>query len=180
MSTRDGRYCIVYNGEVYNFRELRTELEKEGHRFSTDHSDTETLLLGFAEAQEKVLDQLNGMWAFVIYDRAEKTLFGARDRFGKKPFYYFHRGTDFAFASELTALLEHPQVSRSVSKLSLQKYFAYGYIPAPLALLDGCAKLPGGCYLTYDLDGSGPLLGIEFGKVAPHLHLSRFDFVIGA
>jgi asparagine synthase (glutamine-hydrolysing) len=151
MSTRDRRYCIVYNGEIYNFRELRAELERRGHRFSTDHSDTETLLLGFAEAQEKVLDQLNGMWAFVIYDRAEKTLFGARDRFGKKPFYYFHRGTDFAFASELTALLEHPEVSRSVSKLSLQKYFAYGYIPAPRSVIRDVWKLPAGHWFRFDL-----------------------------
>ncbi len=151
MTTRDGRYCLVYNGEIYNFRELRSELENKGHRFSTDHSDTETLLLGFADAQEKVLDRLNGMWAFVIYDRTEKTLFGARDRFGKKPFYYFHRGTDFAFASELTALLEHPEVCRSVSKLSLQKYFAYGYIPAPRTVIRDVWKLPAGHWFRFDL-----------------------------
>jgi asparagine synthase (glutamine-hydrolysing) len=151
MATPDGRYCIVFNGEIYNFRELRKELEEDGYRFSTDHSDTETLLLGYARSREQILPRLNGMWAFVIYDRTEKVLFGARDRFGKKPLYYFHRQNDFGFASELTALLLHPNAPKSVSQISLQKYFAYGYIPAPRTVIQGIWKIPAGHWFRFDI-----------------------------
>jgi asparagine synthase (glutamine-hydrolysing) len=150
MTTPQGRYSIVFNGEIYNFLELRKDLEKEGYRFSTDHSDTETLLLGYARSREKILPLLNGMWAFVIYDRTEKVLFGARDRLGKKPLYYYHRGTDFGFASELSALLRHPSAPKSVSQTSLQKYFAYGYIPAPRTVIQGIWKLPAGRWFRLD------------------------------
>jgi asparagine synthase (glutamine-hydrolysing) len=152
MSTPDGHYSIVFNGEIYNFLELREELERDGYRFSTDHSDTETLLLGYARSREKILPLLNGMWAFVIYDRIEKILFGARDRLGKKPLYYFHRGTDFGFASELTALLRHPGAPKSVSQISLQKYFAYGYIPAPRTVIQGIWKIPAGHWFRFDIE----------------------------
>jgi asparagine synthase (glutamine-hydrolysing) len=154
MITHDGRYCIVFNGEIYNSLELRDELEKKGYRFSTDHSDTETLLLGYIDAREQILSRLNGMWSFVIYDRTEKVLFGARDRFGKKPLYYFHRGDNFGFASELTALLRHPSVSKSVSQISLQKYFAYGYIPAPRTVIQGVWKIPAGHWFRFDMASS--------------------------
>jgi len=151
MITHDGRYCIVFNGEIYNSLELRDELEKKGYRFSTDHSDTETLLLGYVDAREQILSRLNGMWSFVIYDRTEKVLFGARDRFGKKPLYYFHHGDNFGFASELTALLRHPSAPKSVSRISLQKYFAYGYIPAPRTVIQGIWKVPAGHWFRFDM-----------------------------
>src|SRR5678815_4484887 len=84
--------AVVFNGEIYNHMELRAELEAEGHVFATDHSDTEVLLHAYGEWGETFVERLNGMWAFVIYDRGRHRLFGSRDRFGKKPFYYFHEG----------------------------------------------------------------------------------------
>ena len=95
---------VVFNGEIYNHRELRAELEARGHRFRTDHSDTEVLIHGYAEWGEDLPARLNGMFAFCIYDRARKRLFLARDRFGEKPLYFARQGDLFAFASELSAI----------------------------------------------------------------------------
>lgn len=145
MSTPDGLLTIVFNGEIYNHAELRAELEAKGCLFRTDHSDTEVLLHGYQEWGEGMLERLNGMFAFAIHDSAAGTLFLARDRFGKKPLHWFHREGVFAFASELTALLDHPAAPRSESVMALKKYFAYGYIPAPLSAIEGIRKLPGGC-----------------------------------
>jgi len=153
MWSADGRRAIVFNGEIYNFAELRRELEQDGQVFRTDHSDTEVLLAAHAVWGDAMVDRLSGMWAFVIYDKVEKRLFGSRDRFGKKPFYYHHapaRGL-FAFASELDALLQHPDVPRDVCAQAVRKYFAYGYVPAPLAMTEGARKLPGGHSLSFDL-----------------------------
>ena len=144
MSTADGEFTIVFNGEIYNHAELRAELLAMGHSFQTDHSDTEVLLEGYRAWGEKMLELLNGMFAFAIYDRRGGQLFLARDRFGKKPLYWFQQGGVFGFASELTALLHHPAAPRNESALALKKYFAYGYIPAPHSIIAGISKLPGG------------------------------------
>lgn len=152
MWNEDQTIGVIFNGEIYNHLELRRELLAHGHRFQSRHSDTEVLVHGYEEWGPALVDRLHGMFAFVVFDRNRKRLFLARDRFGEKPLYYCHHAKGFAFASELSALALHPAISRTLSRRALQKYFAYGYIPAPLALLDGCAKLPGGCYLTYDLD----------------------------
>ncbi len=152
MWTADGQLGIVFNGEIYNYADLREELTKLGHRFHTDHSDTEVLLIAYREWGEEMTSRLNGMWAFVIYDRAARRLFASRDRFGKKPFYYCHKGGDFIFASELRAMDHHPAVPRSLSILALKKYFAYGYIPSPHSIYEGVRKLPAGCSLTFELD----------------------------
>ncbi len=165
MWTRDGRIGVVFNGEIYNHAELREELKQRGCEFLTDHSDTEVLLHGYAEWGDSFVERLNGMWAFVIYDRTRRRLFGSRDRFGKKPLYYFREGPTFGFASELPALLEHPRCPREISPLSLKKYFAYCYIPAPRSIYERVRKLPGGHSFSYELDavaameGSGPLRG---------------------
>jgi asparagine synthase (glutamine-hydrolysing) len=143
---------VIFNGEIYNHAELRHELLTRNHRFASDHSDTEVLVHGYEEWGEAFVEKLNGMFAFAIFDRRRRRLFLARDRFGEKPLYYCQHRNGFAFASELTALALHPAVDPALSRRALQKYFAYGYIPAPLALYDGCAKLPGGCYLSFDLD----------------------------
>ena len=153
MSTPDGNLTIVFNGEIYNHAELRSELQAKGHRFQTDHSDTEVLLNGYREWGEGMLDRLNGMFAFAVYDKSEGTLFLARDRFGKKPLYWFHNKGVFAFASELTALLHHPEAPRNESVVALKKYFAYGYIPAPFSVIEGIRKLPGGCCGTFTISG---------------------------
>ncbi|HEY0792071.1 MAG TPA: asparagine synthase (glutamine-hydrolyzing) [Chthoniobacterales bacterium] len=166
MTTPDRRSTIVFNGEIYNHLELRRELENAGHRFRSDHSDTETLLQAHLAWGSGMLNRLNGMFAFVVYDRAEKRLFGARDRFGKKPFYYWHQGRRFAFASELTALLKHPDSPRSLSPLALQKYFAYGYIPAPHSAINGIAKLPAGHAFEYAID-SGDLKVFQYWDYVP-------------
>jgi asparagine synthase (glutamine-hydrolysing) len=149
MSTGDGNLTIVFNGEIYNHADLRAELQAKGHPFQTDHSDTEVLLNGYREWGKGMLDRLNGMFAFAIYDKGAGRLFLARDRFGKKPLYWFHRDGVFAFASELSALLRHPASPRNESAAALKKYFAYGYIPAPLSVIEGIRKLPGGWCGTF-------------------------------
>jgi len=150
MESADGSLVIVFNGEIYNHRELRAELQENGHEFQTDHSDTEVLLYGYREWGATLPERLNGMWAFAIYDKNRHVLFCSRDRFGKKPFFYARSRSGFVFASELTSLMAHPDVPRSVSRRALQKYFGYGYIPAPLSILDGVSKLPGGSSLSLD------------------------------
>jgi len=152
MVTADGDHIIVFNGEIYNFAELRTQLVARGHRFVSDHSDTEVLLHGYREWGSDLPNRCNGMWAFVIYDRAARRLFGSRDRFGKKPFFYTTQGGAFVFGSELSTLRAHPAVSTTLSRPALKKYFGYGYIPAPHTILENVFKLPGGHSFTLDLD----------------------------
>jgi len=155
MWNEDSSACVLFNGEIYNQRELRAELLAAGHFFRSDHSDTEVLIHGYEEWGEDLPARLNGMFAFVIWDRARRRLFAARDRFGEKPFFYTHRSGFFAFASELSALIRHPAVDRTIDQHALQKFFAYGYIPSPNALYQGTRKLPGGCCLTFELADCG-------------------------
>jgi asparagine synthase (glutamine-hydrolysing) len=156
MSTADAQTVIVFNGEIYNHADLRAELQARGHVFATDHSDTEVLLYAWREWGPAMLDRLNGMWAFAILDGREKRLFLARDRFGKKPLYWFHRQGTFGFASELTSLLEHPLAPRSESELARVKFLAHALIPAPHTAIEGIQKLPAAHHLTLDLGGSAP------------------------
>jgi len=151
MWNEDCSICVLFNGEIYNQAELRLELLASGHVFRGDHSDTEVLVHGYEKWGEELPSRLNGMFAFVVWDRSRRRLFAARDRFGEKPFYYATRPGFFAFASELSALIRHPTVDRTIDSVSLQKFFGYGYIPAPNALYRGTRKLPGGCSLTLDL-----------------------------
>jgi asparagine synthase (glutamine-hydrolysing) len=152
MWTEDGQLGVVFNGEIYNHVELRAELAALGCRFQSDHSDTEVLLHGYRSWGRDFTNRLNGMWAFVLYDRAAGSLFCSRDRFGKKPFFWALRDGAFVFGSELSAIRRHPAgASASVSRRGLQKYFAYGYIPAPHSLYEGIHKLPGGHSLTFDI-----------------------------
>jgi len=151
METSDNDLVIVFNGEIYNHCELRAQLQSKGYLFQSDHSDTEVLLEGYREWGEGMLDRMNGMFAFAIFDKVHNKLFIARDRFGKKPLYWFQKDGVFAFASELTALLRHPQSPRNESAIALKKYFAYGYISAPHSVIEGIGKLPGGRCGTLDL-----------------------------
>lgn len=151
MWNEDETIAVVFNGEIYNHRLLREALIAQGHRFRSDHSDTEVLVHGYEEWGEELPGRLNGMFAFAIYDRVRKRFFLARDRFGEKPLFYA-TGRDFlGFASELQALACHPAVDRTLNQRALQKFFAYGYMPAPHTLFAGAYKLPGGCQLTYDI-----------------------------
>ncbi len=156
MTSVAGDAAIVFNGEIYNFAELRRELETLGARFATDHSDTEVLLEGWRYWGPDVLPRMNGMWAFALHDRRRRQLILARDRFGKKPLYYRHARDGLVFASELGALRRHPAVSAGLSPDAVRKYFAYGFVPAPLSILDGVYKLPAGHWMVLDLD-SGAL-----------------------
>jgi asparagine synthase (glutamine-hydrolysing) len=152
MWNAEGSIGVVYNGEIYNYKELRAELEAAGYRFRTDHSDTEVLIHGYAAWGEDLPARLNGMFAFCIYDRTRRRLFLARDRFGEKPLYFAKQGGLFAFASELTAIAAHSRFSVGLNARSLQKSMAYGFLPAPNAILNDCQKLPGGAFLVFDID----------------------------
>lgn len=151
MWTTDGKLGISFNGEIYNFRELRHELEQSGHRFTSNHSDTEVLLHGYREWGSGLPQHLNGMWAFAIFDKAKNLFFLSRDRFGKKPLFYTEQSGTFMFASELTALQTHPSFTAKLSRNSLKKYFAYNYVPAPHTLYTSVYKLPPGSNLLYTL-----------------------------
>src|SRR5690348_16701432 len=151
IANEDGSVHVVQNGEIYNHAELRAELEQRGHRFKTDHSDTEVLVHGYEEWGDGLPVRLNGMFAFVVWDRTRRRLFAARDRFGEKPFYYSSQPGSFVFGSELSVLTRHPRVDRTLEQRSLQKFFAYGYLPAPNTIFRRARKLPGGCHLTVDL-----------------------------
>jgi asparagine synthase (glutamine-hydrolysing) len=150
MCAPDRPVVVAYNGEIYNHVELRSELEQLGCRFRTDHLDTEVLLNAYRIWGPGLTARLNGMWAFAIFDASRHTLFLSRDRFGQKPLFYTQQNGTFAFASELTGVLQHASIERSVSNLSVQKYFAYGFIPAPGSLYKRVFKVPAGCSLTVD------------------------------
>ena len=141
MANSQGTIWVVYNGEVYNHRELRRELEARGHRFRTDHSDTEVLVHGYEEYGERVVDHLRGMFAFAILDLGEKRLVMARDRFGEKPLYYWATKDGLSFASELKALVELPQTDRAISNDALVDYLHHGMIPAPRSIYSKIRKL---------------------------------------
>jgi len=141
MSDPAGRYWIVFNGEIYNFRQLRTTLEAEGRTFRT-RSDTEVIVQAYAAWGEACVERLRGMFAFAIWDTARRRLFLARDRLGKKPLCYWHRGHLFLFASEPKALLCHPAVSRALDWPAFQHYLAFGYTPASRSIFDSIHKLP--------------------------------------
>ncbi|MDX2143502.1 MAG: asparagine synthase (glutamine-hydrolyzing) [Rhodospirillaceae bacterium] len=140
-----GDICVVFNGEIYNHRDLRRDLEAAGHRFRTDHSDTEVLIHGYKEWGSGLFVRLNGMFAVALYDRHRKKLVLARDRFGEKPLFVATHGEAFVFASELTAMRAHPVLADApVSRLGLMKFFAHGYFPAPHTPYRGIDKFPPG------------------------------------
>jgi asparagine synthase (glutamine-hydrolysing) len=151
--TTDGTLGVVFNGEIYNHLTLRQTLEEAGYRFSTDHSDTEVLLHGYRAWGADLPNKLNGMWSFALYDRTTQMLFCSRDRFGKKPLFYAPQASGLVFASELSAITCHSSwLHPQFSTLALQKYFAYGYIPAPHSIYQGIYKLPAGHSLLYNID----------------------------
>ena len=146
-----GEVGVIFNGEIYNHLALRRELEAAGHRFRSSHSDTEVLVHGYREWGEGLPLRLNGMFAFAIVDRPAGRLFLARDRFGEKPLYYARKPGLLVFGSEATAVLAHPGISSEISPRAVQKYFAWGFLPAPNAFHRDLMKLPGGSSLTYDI-----------------------------
>ncbi len=148
MANEDETVWVAFNGEIYNFRELRPGLEAAGHRFRT-RSDTEVLLHLYEEQGVECLQQLRGMFAFAIWDSRERRLMLARDRLGQKPLVYFHDAKRFAFASELKSILQLPNVPREVNHEAIHHYLTYQYVPAPLSILQGCHKLPPAHYALF-------------------------------
>ena len=141
MGSGTGRFVVTFNGEIYNFGELRAELEQAGHRFR-GRSDTEVLLAAVERwGVAPALERFNGMYAFALWDRAERVLHLARDRMGEKPLYYGWFGATFLFGSELKALLAHPACGRDVDRNALALFVRHGYVPAPYTIYAGLRKL---------------------------------------
>lgn len=158
MFSADRRYAIVFNGEIYNFQQLRAELVKEGVLFRS-RTDTEVILALYAKKGRGCLDDLNGMFAFAIWDRVEKKIFLARDRIGKKPLYYYHGGGDrLAFASEIKALLRVPGIPREIEPTAVVDFLKYLYVPAPKSIFRNIYKLRAGHWLELAVGGE-PVLG---------------------
>jgi asparagine synthase (glutamine-hydrolysing) len=154
MGNEDGSIQVVFNGEIYNFLELRHDLVEKGHRFVT-RSDTEVLVHLYEEVGERLPEYLNGMFAFAIWDGRRRQLFLARDRFGKKPLYYSSAiaGTRFCFASELKGLTELPGFRAKVSSRSVADFLCLSYVPDPDTIYEGVFKLPPGHSLTVTESG---------------------------
>jgi len=142
------RAVIVFNGEIYNFKELHEELQNKGYKFNT-HGDTETILNAYLEWGEDCVDHLRGMFAFAIWDKEKQSLFVARDRLGIKPFYYsLLADGQFIFGSELKVLMQHPRLDRTINNKAVEDFFSFGYIPEPKSIFEQVSKLSSGHTLT--------------------------------
>jgi asparagine synthase (glutamine-hydrolysing) len=155
IPNEDSSRWIVYNGEIFNHADVRTTLERAGHRYRT-HSDTETLLHAFEEYGPASLEQFRGMFAFAIWNDADRSLFIARDRLGIKPLYYYFDGTLFVFGSEIKAVLQHPAVSASFETSQLGEYLAFGFTSGEQTMFRGIHQLMPGhhLWLRFQPDGS--------------------------
>jgi asparagine synthase (glutamine-hydrolysing) len=150
MADQSGQLRITFNGEIYNYQELRAELEERGHRFATA-SDTEVILEAYREWGTECLSSLDGMFAFALFDSKSRCLFIARDRAGEKPLYYRYASGMFAFSSELKALMANPNFPRQIDVVALQDYLAYGYVTGTRCILKSYHKLPQGHAGLYDI-----------------------------
>lgn len=144
----DGSLVLLFNGEIYNYQELREDLIKAGHVFTTK-TDSETILHGYEEYGKKILDRLRGMFAFIIWNKNTKELFGARDIFGIKPFYYYKKGKEFMFGSEIKSFLSHPNFEKELDEDMIPLYLSYEYSPDERTIFKNVFKLPGAHCFTY-------------------------------
>jgi asparagine synthase (glutamine-hydrolysing) len=144
----DRRYVIVFNGEIYNYRELRDRMKEEGKKFSTD-SDTEVILRAYETYGKETPSMLRGMFAFVIWDRMDKVLFGARDPFGIKPFFYTGVNGTLVFGSEIKGILQYPGIRKEINPCALKTYLEFQYSPLEETMFSGIFRLPQGFYFTY-------------------------------
>ncbi len=151
---------IVFNGEIFNHADLRPALERAGHRYAT-RSDTETIIHAYEEHGPAAVERLRGMFSLAIWDSRRRTLFCARDRLGKKPFYYYWDGRLFAFASEIKALFEHPAISPRLNEALLPEYLTFGYTSGDQALFEGIRKLMPGHHLTLRVSDPNPAPSIR-------------------
>lgn len=170
MHSACGRYVIVFNGEIYNWSELRSSLESAGQAYHwRGHSDTEVLLAAIGVwGLSTALSRARGMFAFALWDRAEQSLYLARDRVGEKPLYYGMAGNAFVFGSELKAVRALPHWQANIDPEALALFLRYGYVPAPRSIYRGIYKLPPGTFLQIRRDGSygAPVQWWQFGKIA--------------
>lgn len=157
MFNEDGRVWVTFNGEIYNYRELRAELQGKGHRF-VSNSDTETIVHAYEEWGERCVERFRGMFAFAVADHREGKIFLARDHFGIKPLYYLQQGDVFAFASEVQALRRLPGIPWSLDLTAMDQYLWLQYIPAPRSAFEQIRKLPPAHRMTIHFDGrsTGP------------------------
>jgi asparagine synthase (glutamine-hydrolysing) len=156
MANETGDVVLDYNGEIYNFQQLRVELESLGHIFRS-HTDSEVVVHAYEEWGNACVDRFDGMFAFALWDRNRRRLFLARDRFGVKPLYWHLRNGLFVFASEIKAILAHPRVSREVCYPALNEYFTFQNVLTDATLFEGIRLLPPGCMLTLDVrEGAEP------------------------
>jgi asparagine synthase (glutamine-hydrolysing) len=156
MATPDGRHVIVFNGELYNYRDIRTQLENEGVGGWRGRSDTEVMLAALTRwGAERALKAFNGMFAFALWDRRERILTLGRDRLGEKPLFYGRAGGAFLFGSELKALMAHPAWDGQVDRGALALYLRLDYVPGPYSIFRGIHKLPPGHFLTLKADQVG-------------------------
>jgi asparagine synthase (glutamine-hydrolysing) len=160
IANEDGTIHVVQNGEIYNYRELRKELESRGHRFTT-HSDTEVLVHLYEDRGPHFAEALRGMFAIAIWDAPKRSLVLARDRYGIKPLYYRSSDNTLSFASELKAILRQPGVSREIDPEGLEAYLAFSCIPAPLTIFREIRKLPAGNVLVWREDGGNSSVSVE-------------------
>lgn len=152
MENENGRIVLVFNGEIFNAPLLRTELKKKGHFFKTQSSDTEVLVHLYEEKGIGMLDYLNGMFAFAIYDMDKKIIFAARDQMGIKPFHYSYNGQSLAFASELKSLTETGISKKNLNKQSVWQYLSFQCVPAPMTVYEDIMVLPAAHYLLFDIN----------------------------
>lgn len=148
MFNEDKSLVLVFNGEIYNFKELRAELTENGHTFA-NNSDSEVLLHGYEQWGEGLVPRLRGMFAFVIFDRKEKSIFAARDMFGIKPFYYTFMGESFIFGSEIKSFLDHPDFKKELNEQALAHFLSFQYSPTEETFFKNVFKLPPAHYFTY-------------------------------
>ena len=144
----DGSLVLLFNGEIYNYQSIREELLKAGHVFTTK-TDSEVILHGYEEYGKKILDRLRGMFAFIIWNKETKELFGARDIFGIKPFYYYRKDGEFLFGSEIKSFLSHPNFQKELDEDMIPLYLSYEYIPDERTIFKNVFKLPGAHCFTY-------------------------------
>ena len=144
----DKTLVLTFNGEIYNYQSIRDNLIQKGYVFKT-HTDSEVLVHGYDEYGTDLLSHLRGMFAFVIWDREKQTLFGARDFFGIKPFYYYQDNKRFVYGSEIKSLLEHPNVPRELNEEALEHYLTFQYSPMQETFFKGIFKLPPAHFFTY-------------------------------
>ena len=171
MASADGALWIVYNGEVYNHAELRTELEAEGYRYRS-RTDTETVLYAYDRWGLECVHRFQGMFAFGLWDVRKRRLWLVRDRIGIKPLYYTFAGSQVLFASEIKALLEHPQVSRDVDSTALYHYMTLYTTPAPLTMFKGIYKLPAGHAMVVE-EGRDPRVYQYWDPIVPRERFER-------